>query len=95
MSAEREDLPLKHEVWQHFKGTQYRIVDLAKHSETGEDLVVYRECTLRNVPTWVRPLSMFLDQHPSGPQRFTRVTPATTEELRIQYPATIRKRSTT
>lgn len=46
--------------YRHFKGGEYQVIGLAKHSETGESMVVYRalygECGL-----WVRPESMFLD----------------------------------
>ena len=48
-------------IYKHFKGDYYLLVDVAKHSETGEDYVVYRklyeECAL-----WVRPLEMFLEE---------------------------------
>ena len=48
-------------IYKHFKGDYYMLVDTAKHSETGEDYVVYRklynDCSL-----WVRPLSMFLEE---------------------------------
>lgn len=50
-------------VYEHYKGKQYRIVGVAKHSETLEELVVYKP--LYENPTadlWVRPLSMFLEQ---------------------------------
>lgn len=49
---------LRRGVYRHFKGNLYELVDVAKHSETLEDMVVYRalygECGL-----WVRPLSMW------------------------------------
>lgn len=28
--------------WRHFKGGEYRVLSLARHSETGEDYVVYQ-----------------------------------------------------
>ena len=47
--------------YKHFKGKEYLVLHIAKHSETLEDLVVYQalygECGI-----WVRPLSMFLEQ---------------------------------
>ena len=42
--------------YRHFKGTIYEIVTLAKHSETLEDLVIYKHG--ENI--WARPVSMFL-----------------------------------
>ena len=46
------------EKYRHFKGTIYEIVALAKHSETLEELVIYKNG--ENV--WVRPISMFLSE---------------------------------
>jgi len=44
--------------WQHFKGNEYEVLYLAKHSETLEPMVVYRalygECGV-----WVRPATMW------------------------------------
>ena len=45
-------------VYRHYKGNQYEVIGFAKHSETLEDMVIYKalygECG-----TWVRPLSMW------------------------------------
>lgn len=44
--------------YRHYKGKDYEVLGVATHSETREQLVVYRplygECAL-----WVRPLAMF------------------------------------
>ncbi|MGK4040877.1 DUF1653 domain-containing protein [Heyndrickxia oleronia] len=45
--------------YRHFKGNFYIVEDVAKHSETGEEMVVYRG--LKDNQLWIRPLSMFLD----------------------------------
>ena len=51
--------------YQHYKGKFYKVVGVAKHSETLEDLVVY--IALYESPEfgkdalWVRPLKMFLE----------------------------------
>ncbi len=48
--------------YQHYKGKKYLVTGTARHSETLEELVVY-ECLYENDlgRTWVRPLSMFLE----------------------------------
>ena len=44
--------------YRHYKGNDYEVLCTATHSETGEDLVVYRALYgARGL--WVRPLSMF------------------------------------
>ena len=44
--------------YRHFKGGEYRVHGVAKHSETGESLVVYTPL-YGDGGLWVRPLSMF------------------------------------
>lgn len=46
--------------YRHFKGGEYQVIGLAKHSETGESMVVYR-ALYGEGGLWVRPESMFLD----------------------------------
>ena len=45
-------------VYRHFKGDYYLVEDIARHSETGEEYVVYRKL-YGDGGLWVRPLSMF------------------------------------
>lgn len=45
-------------VYRHYKGNTYQVLGLAKHSETEEDLVVYR-ALYGTFGLWVRPLDMF------------------------------------
>lgn len=47
-------------LYQHYKGKNYRLINVAKHSETLEWMVVY-ECLYDNPEAniWVRPLEMF------------------------------------
>lgn len=47
--------------YRHFKGKEYLVLHLAKHSETLEDLVVY-QALYGERGIWVRPLAMFLEQ---------------------------------
>lgn len=46
--------------YEHYKGNQYEAIGIAKHSETLEELVVYR-ALYGNNDLWVRPLKMFLE----------------------------------
>ena len=52
---------LKLGKYRHFKGKEYEVVGLAKHSETLEEMVVYRALYGKN-DLWVRPLKMFLEK---------------------------------
>jgi len=46
--------------YRHYKGNDYIVIGVARHSETDEELVVYRQdYGLRGL--WVRPKSMFLE----------------------------------
>ena len=45
--------------YQHYKGGVYWVVDVARHSETNEDLVIYRSSD--NLALWARPKKMFLE----------------------------------
>ena len=46
--------------WRHFKGNEYQVLGLARHSETLEDMVVYR-ALYGDGGLWVRPASMWLE----------------------------------
>ncbi len=50
-----------HRVYKHFKGDYYLVEDVAKHSETGEDYVIYRKL-YGDGSLWIRPLSMFMEK---------------------------------
>ena len=44
--------------YRHYKGNDYIVIGTARHSETGEVLVVYRP-GYGDRALWVRPMSMF------------------------------------
>ncbi|MAR90721.1 MAG: DUF1653 domain-containing protein [Pseudomonadota bacterium] len=47
--------------YRHYKGNDYQVIGVARHSETEEQLVVYRPL-YGEQGLWVRPLSMFCEQ---------------------------------
>ena len=44
--------------YRHFKGREYEVLGIARHSETEEELVVYR-ALYGDFGLWVRPVSMW------------------------------------
>ena len=58
---ERDIDKLKGKVVKHFKGKLYLVIDLARHSETMEELVVYK-ALYGSYGIFVRPKDMFLSK---------------------------------
>ena len=59
--------------YRHFKGMEYRVLAVAKHSETLEEMVVY-QALYGEHGIWVRPLAMFVEKvqvHGQWRPRFT------------------------
>lgn len=55
---------LKKGTYRHYKGRLYEVIDVARHSETEEELVIYRTLYVNEngeQTLWVRPLSMFTE----------------------------------
>ncbi len=63
-------------LYRHYKGAQYRVIGLARHSESLEPLVVY-QALYGERGLWVRPVAMFMESvrppDSSAVPRFTRV----------------------
>lgn len=71
--------PKEWECYRHFKGNEYKILAIAKHTETMEELVVYQDMNGEH-HIYARPLSMFQskvdkDKYPDVSQiyRFERI----------------------
>ena len=63
------DPPDPRSLWRHFKGPTIEVIDVARHTETKEPLVVYREHATGQL--WVRPLLMFIEHvEPDVPRFF-------------------------
>lgn len=64
-------MEIKPGLYRHFKGNMYRVLYVAKHSETMEDMVVYQalygECRI-----WVRPRKMFCEKVTQDGKTFDR-----------------------
>lgn len=62
--------------YEHFKGNKYEVIGIARHSETLEEMVVYRglhNCQeFGNNPIWVRPKYMFLETVEMNGQQIPR-----------------------
>ncbi len=57
--------------YEHYKGKRYRVLGIAKHSETLEDLVLY-QALYGNCDFWVRPARIFEDEVRQQGQRAKR-----------------------
>ena len=59
--------------YRHFKGKEYEVLDVARHSETDEELVVYR-ALYGDFGLWVRPVSMWNETVERDGKTFRRFT---------------------
>jgi hypothetical protein len=57
--------------YRHYKGNDYQVIGIARHSETEEEMVVYRKL-YGDHSLWVRPLAMFLEQVEVNGERVPR-----------------------
>lgn len=59
--------------YRHFKGNEYEVIGIAKHSETTEEMVVYRALYGEH-GLWVRPASMWNETVERDGKVFQRFT---------------------
>lgn len=59
--------------YRHYKGKEYEVIGIARHSETPEELVVYKALyQTEGKNLWVRPLNMFLEEVEIDRKRMAR-----------------------
>jgi len=78
---EHIDEDLRPGRYRHFKGKEYEVIGVARHSETGEKLVVYR-CLYDDYSLWVRPYCMFVENVAVGGAFVPRFVPVGEDEGR-------------
>lgn len=62
-------------IYRHFKGNQYQVIDIVRHSETTEEMVLYKPLyKSKDFPNqmWVRPIGMFLETVERDGKKFPR-----------------------
>ena len=72
-------------LYRHYKGKYYQVIGVANHTETGEELVVYR-ALYGTFGLWVRPLKMFtekVEQNGEVVSRFEFVKKNSTREEQL------------
>lgn len=57
--------------YRHYKGGEYRVIGIARHSETLEEMVVY-EALYGEGGLWVRPASMWNEEIERDGKKFKR-----------------------
>lgn len=61
--------------YRHYKGGEYEVIGVARHSETLEPMVVYRPL-YNETGLWVRPYAMFFERVDVNGRLQSRFTPA-------------------
>ena len=59
--------------YRHFKGNEYEVIGIARHSETQEEMVVYR-ALYGDFGLWVRPARMWNETVERDGKTFRRFT---------------------
>lgn len=67
--------PIKQGIYRHYSGNLYEVIGTARHSETLEELIIYKDVHKPEL-LWARPAAMFLEivtYNDTPIQRFTFV----------------------
>ena len=66
-------------IYQHYKGNRYRVVGVARHSETLENLVIYQALYGEHL-LWARPREMFCEKLGAAEKQWERFRFVGTDE---------------
>jgi hypothetical protein len=55
------DVSIRKGIYRHFKGNKYKVIGVARHSESNDSLVVYQPL-YGDYGLWVRPVQMFVEK---------------------------------
>ena len=68
--------PLRAGFYRHYKGMMYRVVDVVRHSESLDELVLYEALYENKLGRmWVRPKAMFMESVTIKGETMLRFTP--------------------
>jgi hypothetical protein len=67
-------MPTIGSTYRHYKGNEYRVLHVVKHSETQEEMVVYQDIA-HPEKIWARPLPMFMETIEIEGKNVPRFTP--------------------
>ena len=79
-SLGRQKVADMEEYYRHFKGNIYKVLHVAKHSETLEEMVVY-QAMYGERGVWVRPKAMFEEVIERDGKVFRRFSPISEDEI--------------
>ncbi|MCQ4347907.1 DUF1653 domain-containing protein [Pseudomonas stutzeri] len=71
-------------LYRHYKGNQYRVLGVVRHSETEEELVIY-QALYGDFGLWVRPLAMFLESVEVNGETLPRFALVRGERVEFRY----------
>ena len=75
-------------IYRHYKGNDYQVLGLVRHSETEEWLVLYKTL-YGDFSSWVRPLAMFTESVTTADGEvpgFRLIQPLDSNDQALEYP---------